>query len=61
MMHEAALHAIHSFETPSVTVETVESLQRRMVHLAGKSKHKSGGGPEALPQVYTHIAFQART
>ncbi|CAG5189834.1 uncharacterized protein ALTATR162_LOCUS12095 [Alternaria atra] len=59
MMHEAARHAIHSFETLSVTVETVEAMQRHVVYLASKSKQKSGNEPEAPSQVRTHIAFQA--
>jgi hypothetical protein len=59
MMHEAARHAIHSFETLSVTVETVEAMQRHIVYLASKSKQKGGNEPEAPSQVRTHIAFQA--
>ncbi|KAF1833406.1 hypothetical protein BDW02DRAFT_623654 [Decorospora gaudefroyi] len=59
MMHEAARHAIHSFETLSVTVETVEAMQRHVVHLASKSKQKSGNEPDTLSQVRTHMAFQA--
>jgi DNA topoisomerase VI subunit B len=60
MMHEAARHAIHSFETLSVTVETVEAMQRHVVYLACKSKQKSGNEPEVPSQVRTHMAFQAR-
>jgi hypothetical protein len=59
MMHEAARHAIHSFETLSVTVETVEAMQRHIVHLASKSKQKSGNEPDAMSKVRTHMAFQA--
>ena len=59
MMHEAARHAIHSFETLSVTVETVETMQRHVVYLAGKSKQKSGDEPDAVSKVRTHMAFQA--
>jgi len=59
MMHEAARHAIHSFETLSVTVETVEAMQRHVVYLASKSKQKSGNEPDAVSKVRTHMAFQA--
>ncbi|KAH8621005.1 hypothetical protein IG631_24347 [Alternaria alternata] len=59
MMHEAARHAIHSFETLSVTVDTVEAMQRYVACFAGKSKQKSGNEPDAVSKVRTHIAFQA--
>ncbi|CAN9241564.1 unnamed protein product [Alternaria alternata] len=59
MMHEAARHAIHSFETLSVTVDTMEAMQRHVVYLAGKSKQKSRNEPDAVSKVRTHIAFQA--
>ncbi|CAN9192038.1 unnamed protein product [Alternaria alternata] len=59
MMHEAARHAIHSFETLSVTVETVEAMQRHVVYLTSKSKQKSGDESDAVSKVRTHIAFQA--
>ena len=59
MMHEAARHAIHSFETLSVTVDTVEAMQRHVVYLTSKSKQKSGNEPDAVSKVRTHIAFQA--
>ena len=59
MMHEAARHAIHSFETISVTVETVEAMQRHVVYLASKSKQKNGHEAEVPSRVGTHMAFQA--
>jgi hypothetical protein len=58
MMHETARHAIHSFETLSATVETVEAIQRHVVYLASKSKQKSGNEPEVPPQVRTHMVLQ---
>lgn len=58
MMHEAARHAIHSFEIQSVTVETVEAMQRHVVYLASKSKQKGGNELEAPFQVRARIAFQ---
>ncbi|KAF2443470.1 hypothetical protein P171DRAFT_432717 [Karstenula rhodostoma CBS 690.94] len=60
MMHEGARHAIHSFETLSVTVETVKAMQRQIVYLADKSRQASGSEPETLLQVSTHIAFHIR-
>jgi hypothetical protein len=59
MMHEAARHAIHSFETLSVTAETAEAMQRRVVYLASMSKQKSKNELEATSQVRTQMAFQA--
>jgi hypothetical protein len=58
-MHEAARHAIHSFETLSTTVETVEATQRHVVYLASKRKQKNKNEPDALSKVRTHMAFQA--
>jgi hypothetical protein len=62
MMHEAARHAIHSFETLSVSVETVEAIamQQHFLYLAGKSKQPSRGGPEASYRLRMHIDTQAR-
>jgi hypothetical protein len=60
MMHEAARHATHSFETLSVSVETVEAMQQRFLYLAGKSKQPSRGGPEASHRLRMHIDTQAR-
>ena len=60
MMHEGARHAIHSFETLSVTVETVEAMQQHIALLADKSRQASGSEPETLVQARMHMAFQAR-
>ncbi|KAF1926682.1 uncharacterized protein M421DRAFT_422656 [Didymella exigua CBS 183.55] len=60
MMHEAARHAIHSFETLSISVETVEAMQQHVVYLAGKSKQPSRGGPEASHRLRMHMDAQAR-
>lgn len=60
MMHEAARHAIHSFETLSVSVETVEAMQQRFLYLAGKSKQPSRGGPEASHRLRMHMGARAR-
>jgi hypothetical protein len=59
MMHEAARHAIHSSETLSVTVETVEAMQSHVVYLTSQSKQKSGNESETPSHVRTHMAFQA--
>ncbi|KAL1794636.1 hypothetical protein ACET3X_006452 [Alternaria dauci] len=58
MMHEAARHAIHSFETLSVTVETVEAIHGHVVCLASKIKQEGRNRLEASSQVRTHMAFQ---
>jgi hypothetical protein len=58
MMHEAARHAIHSFETLSVTVETVEAIHGHVVCLASKMKQEGRSRLEASSQVRTHMAFQ---
>ena len=60
MMHEAARHAIHSFETLSVSVETVEAMQQHIVYLAGKSKQPGRGGSEASHRLRMHMDAQAR-
>lgn len=60
MMHEGARHAVHSFETLSVTVETVEAMQQHIALLADKSRQASGSEPDALLQTRTQTAFQAR-
>ena len=60
MMHEGARHAVHSFETLSVTVETVEAMQQHIALLADRSRQASGSEPEALLQTRTQTAFQAR-
>jgi hypothetical protein len=59
MMHEAARHAIHSFETLSVTVDTVEAMQRHVVYLTSKSEQKSGNEPDTVSKVRTHMAIHA--
>ncbi|KAF2820940.1 hypothetical protein CC86DRAFT_471078 [Ophiobolus disseminans] len=60
MMHEGARHAIHSFETLSVTIETVEAMHQHIALLADKSKQASGIEPKTLLKVRMHMAFQAR-
>ncbi|KAF2628863.1 hypothetical protein BU25DRAFT_409878 [Macroventuria anomochaeta] len=59
MMHEAARHAIHSFETLSVTVESVEAMQKQILYLASKSKPASGAESEASLRLCKHMEFQA--
>lgn len=39
-MHEIARHAIHSFETLSVSVDTVQAMQRQVINLF--TTHKLG-------------------
>jgi hypothetical protein len=60
MLHETARHAIHSFETLSALVETLEAMQQQAVDLSSKTKQRSGELKEASRQVQVHIDFQIR-
>lgn len=60
MMHETARHAIHSFETLSVSAETMEAMQQQVIDLSATRKREGSGHTEASHQVQTHIAFQIR-
>jgi hypothetical protein len=59
-MHETARHAIHSFETLSVFVETMETMRQQAVDLC--TTHKRGGSDRAgaSHQLRTHIDSQVR-
>ena len=59
MMHETARHAIHSFETLSVSVETIEAMQQQLVNLS--TTHQEGGSGCADPsrQIRMHLDSQA--
>ncbi|KAF2024463.1 hypothetical protein EK21DRAFT_46270, partial [Setomelanomma holmii] len=60
MMHEAARHAIHCFETLSVTVATVEALQEQTVHLASKNKQMSEPDVGVSLQLRARMDLQVR-
>jgi hypothetical protein len=59
-MHETARHAIHSFETLTVSVETMEAMQHEVIHLPTRYKRAGGNHAEASRQIQTHIDFQIR-
>ncbi|KAH7401712.1 hypothetical protein DE146DRAFT_440031 [Phaeosphaeria sp. MPI-PUGE-AT-0046c] len=60
LLHETARHAIHSFETLSVLVETVEVMQQQVIDLP--TTHKRGGSSrvEDSHLIQTHIASQVQ-
>jgi hypothetical protein len=58
-MHETARHAIHSFETLNVLVETVEAMQQQVVDIA--TIHDGGSGcADASQQIRMHLDSQLR-
>lgn len=58
-MHEATRHTIHSFETLSVTVETVEAIQQKIIYLVGE-RERNGDVSGAPHQIRMHIDSQVR-
>ena len=60
LLHEAARHAIHSFETLSVSVETVSALQQQILNLSNKKAARSAGATEASQRIRGHVESQAR-
>jgi uncharacterized heparinase superfamily protein len=60
MMHETARHAIHSFETLSVSAETVEAMQQQVIDLSATHKREGSSHAEASYRIQTHIASQIR-
>lgn len=60
MMHEGARHAIHSFETLTVTVDTIDAMQQHVALLADKAAQANANAPNTLLSTRTHLAFQAR-
>jgi hypothetical protein len=59
-MHETARHAIHSFETLSVSAETIEAMQQQVINLSTTNKRGRSGGAEASRQIRTHVDSQVR-
>jgi hypothetical protein len=51
IMHETARHAIHSCEILSVSVETVEAMQRQVIDLLATHKGESSSRAEASNQI----------
>jgi hypothetical protein len=59
-MHETARHAIHSFETLSVLVETVEAMQQQVIDLSTQDKRGNRRHVEASDQIRIHLDSQLR-
>jgi hypothetical protein len=59
-MHETARHAIHSFETLSVSVDTVEAMQQQVIDLSTQDKRGNRRHAEASDQIRIHLDSQIR-
>jgi hypothetical protein len=59
-MHETARHAIHSFETLSVSMETLEAMQQQVIDLPTTDTLGGSGRAKASRQIRTHIDSQVR-
>ncbi|KAK7178575.1 hypothetical protein PSPO01_15374 [Paraphaeosphaeria sporulosa] len=59
-LHEAARHAIHSFETLSVSIETLGAIQQQILDLSGKERIGSSNAIGASYQIRVHIDCQIR-
>ncbi|PSN59118.1 hypothetical protein BS50DRAFT_580197 [Corynespora cassiicola Philippines] len=59
MLHETARHAIHSFETLKVTVQTLEALQQQVKNVSSnrQDNEKQANAPH---QIWTQVDFQVR-
>ncbi|KAF2270034.1 hypothetical protein CC78DRAFT_574147 [Lojkania enalia] len=57
-LHEASRHAIHSFETLSVSIEMLGAMQQQILDLSNKLK--DGGLNDASCQIRIHIESQIR-
>jgi hypothetical protein len=59
-MHEMARHAIHSSETLSMSVETVEVMQQQIIDLSTTQNQGGSGRAEASRHIRTHVEAQIR-
>ncbi|KAF2809136.1 uncharacterized protein BDZ99DRAFT_463941 [Mytilinidion resinicola] len=59
-LHDLARHAIHSFESLSVCIETLGALQQQVLDLTSKTKQGSGKPTEASYRIRTYIDAQIR-
>jgi hypothetical protein len=59
-MHETARHAIHSFETLSVSVDTVEAMQQQVIDLSTQDKRGNRRHAEGSDQIRIHLDSQIR-
>ena len=60
MLHEVARHAIHSFETLSIAVETLGALQQHVLHLSNENTQSTGKPTNESYQIRVQVDFQAR-
>lgn len=59
-MHETARHAIHSFETLSVSVEMIEAMQQQVVDISTMHTRGGSGRTGASRQIRTQLDSQCR-
>lgn len=60
MMHEAARHAIHSYETLSVTAETIEAMQQHLTYISSQVVSSGKSDPKYSQQLQTRMDVQIR-
>jgi hypothetical protein len=60
IMHEMARHAIHSFETLSVSSETLEAMQQQVIDLSTTHERGGSGRAKASYQIRKYIDSQTR-
>ncbi|KAF2728201.1 hypothetical protein EJ04DRAFT_449835, partial [Polyplosphaeria fusca] len=58
-LHEAARHAIHSFETLTVSIGTLEAIEQQMLHLSRRNE-QDGETAEASCQIRLYLESQIR-
>jgi hypothetical protein len=59
-MHETARNALHSFETLSVLVDTVEAMQQQVIDLSTQDKGGDRRHAKASDQIRIHLNSQLR-
>lgn len=59
-MHEAARHAIHSFEILSVSVDTLQALQQEMIDLSSKRMQTNRESADASLRIRVRTGSQIR-
>jgi hypothetical protein len=60
MMHETARHAIHAFETLSVSVETVEAMQQQVIDSSTTHNEGGSGCADTSHQIRMQLDSQLR-
>lgn len=59
-MHETARHAIHSFETLGVLVETVEAIQQQIMDISTLHRPRGGNCSRVSHQIRTYTKAHVR-